>query len=404
MKTINLLVFFLAIVSLVLVANVSAATGNLATITKVEVNGIADGAGDVSVTAGEYAYITVYFTSVVNASDVKVKAEIEGIKVDVTEETSSFPVEDGLRSSKTLKLAIPSELKDEVSDDLALNIKIWNGDYKTEYPEVTLRVMRPSYNVDVMSIETTSTITAGDTLAVEVVLKNTGYNNLDDLYLTASIPALGIQKKSYLGDILSLDCTGDDCNDDDKDTVRGVFYLNIPYDAKAGIYALSVEAENDDLIGSREKQIVIENDLPNSVIASNANNKVSVGENAQYSLLLVNPTNKLKIFNVAIEATGLTASVDNSVVAVPAGSTKTVTVTASADKEGEYNFNVNVLSGGAIVETVGLNLYVEGSSVTNPVVVLTIVLAIIFLVLLVVLIVLLGKKSEKSEDFGESYY
>ncbi len=47
---------------------------------------------------------------------------------------------------------------------------------------------------------------------------------------------------------------------------------------------------------------------------------------------------------------------------------------------------------------------VEDASVTSPIVVLTIILAIVFLVLLVVLIVLIGKKPEKVEEFGESYY
>jgi preprotein translocase subunit SecG len=48
-------------------------------------------------------------------------------------------------------------------------------------------------------------------------------------------------------------------------------------------------------------------------------------------------------------------------------------------------------------------LKAEGKAV-NPIVVLTVVLAIIFLVLLVVLIVLIGRKPQKSEEYGESYY
>jgi len=46
----------------------------------------------------------------------------------------------------------------------------------------------------------------------------------------------------------------------------------------------------------------------------------------------------------------------------------------------------------------------SGTPTANPVVVLTVVLAIIFVVLLIVLLVLIGKKPEKSEEFGESYY
>jgi len=105
----------------------------------------------------------------------------------------------------------------------------------------------------------------------------------------------------------------------------------------------------------------------------------------------------------------LTVSVSESVVAVPAGSSKTVTLMASSDKEGTYNFNVNVFSDEEVVGQTALTTKVEGkasgtSSATNPVIVLTVVLAIIFVVLLIVLLVLIGRKPEKSEEFGESYY
>ena len=50
------------------------------------------------------------------------------------------------------------------------------------------------------------------------------------------------------------------------------------------------------------------------------------------------------------------------------------------------------------------NVSESAVSIASPIVVLTIILAIIFIVLLVILIVLLGKKPEKQEEFGESYY
>ena len=69
---------------------------------------------------------------------------------------------------------------------------------------------------------------------------------------------------------------------------------------------------------------------------------------------------------------------------------------------------MNIFSGESLVQTVTLSETVKGKTsstgVSNPVIVLTIILAIIFIVLLIVLIVLIGKKPEKSEEFGESYY
>ena len=407
----NLMVFFLAIASVLLLANVvSAATSELATIDSVKVDDIYDsGNEDISVIAGETVTIKVAFTADEDASDVRVKAEVEGTKLDISDKTSYFDVEEGKRYSKTLQVKIPYELKDEVSDDLALEIKVWNGDYKTEHPEITLRVQRPTYNVDIMSIDSPDTVEAGEIVSVDVVIKNVGYNYLDDMYVTTRISALGLERKSYLGDVVAYECDDDDeegCDEDDTDTLKARFYLQIPYDAESGIYTLEAEASNDDVTVSEVKQVIVENDFATgNVVATDMSKTFATGENAFYELLVVNPTNKLKVYRIVTESTGsLSTSASNSVIAVPAGSSKTLTVTANAVAQGNYEFDVNVFSGENLVNTVTLGANVEGSSVSNPVVILTIILAIIFLVLLVVLIVLIGKKSEKTEEFGESYY
>jgi hypothetical protein len=193
-------------------------------------------------------------------------------------------------------------------------------------------------------------------------------------------------------------------HDEETDTVSGRIFLEVPYTAKAGIYTLEVKVTNDDVESNFVRQVVVTNDLSENVIVTSTGKTVAVGEDAEYTLLLINPTNDLKVYRVVTEASGeVSSSVDSSVVAVPAGSSKTVTVTAKALSEGEYNFDVNVFSGENFVSKVTLNLKAEGKSV-NPIVVLTVILAIIFLVLLVVLIVLIGKKPQKSEEFGESYY
>ena len=153
------------------------------------------------------------------------------------------------------------------------------------------------------------------------------------------------------------------------------------------------------------KQIVIENDLSENIIVATSSQNVAVGENAEYTLLLINPTNSLRVYKIIPESNSqVSSNAEKAVIAVTAGSSKTVTITANADSIGEYNFDVTILSGEKIIDTVSLNLSVESNAVASPIVVLTVVLAIIFLVLLVVLIVLVGKKPKKQEEFGESYY
>lgn len=405
MNTKNLLVSFCALAAILfLVAGVSAATSELATISSVEVDGLSvNGSDDIGVVAGDTISVKIAFTALENASNVKLEAEVEGEKVSVDETIGPFDVEEGKRYVRTLNVKLPYELKDQVSDDVILNLKLWNGDFRTEYPEVTLRIQRDSYKAGIMSISADQSVAAGEVFPVDVVLKNTGYNDLNDLYVTLRIPELKIEKASYFGDIVAVE------DDDNDDFVRGRFYVKVPYNTQAGIYTIEVEATNDDLSVAKSRQVIVDNDFPSNVIVtSGANKVVSTGEEVQYSLLLVNPTNQLKVYRIVTEPAceancNLLVSTNDAVVAVPAGLSKPVTVNAVAQKEGEYAFNVNVFSGEKLEQVVSFGLTAEGKA-TSPVAVLTIVLAIIFVVLLVVLIVLLGKKPQKTEEFGESYY
>ncbi|MBT96869.1 hypothetical protein CMI49_02110 [Candidatus Pacearchaeota archaeon] len=382
----NLVVFFLTIVGILfLVTTISAAevTNNL----QVTIDDIDVSSDDVSVIAGEVITLKAFFTSNVDASDVKFRAELEGEKVDVKEIVGPFDIEDGIQRRVTLKIKVPYELKDEVSDDLRLSVRLYNRDHKTD-ESYDLRVQRLPYSVDVMSIRTKQTVDAGETMSVDVVLKNIGYNYLDDLYVTAKVPALGLERTSYFGDLVQIECVDDEdfgsvdrkCDKDDEDTVSGRFNFKIPYDAEPGIYSIEVEVENDDLTISEIKQIVVENEFAQIALKSGSD------------LIVLNPTNKLKVYTIVTPTS-------ETLVIVPAGSSRTVPIESSSNSD----FDANVLSNGQVVSTVAFTGSEESSS-SSPVVVLTVVLAIIFIVLLIVLIVLIGKKPESSEEFGESYY
>ncbi len=376
--------------------------------------------------AGETVTVKVSFTSDFEDKDVTVTATIDTGKEKVEAETSSFRVAENAPYKKILTLKVPYELKDELSDTATLEIEIEGTDF--DYSEsYELIIERVQYDTTVKSLNLPSSIDAGETFAIDFVIKNTGYYNLDDMYVTAYIPALGIQKTVYLDEIFALDgerTSSTNCrwetidteyafvcdwvsegDEDDEDTLSGQIFLKVPYDVEAGLYALEFEVTNDDTSESVVSQLVIENDFPSNVVVTNLRKTVAVGEDAEFNLLIVNPTDKLVVYRIISESTGdLSSNADETVVAVQAGSSKTVTITANADSEGEYDFEVNVFSVNEIVDTVTLSLNVEGNSVTNPIVILTVVLAIIFLVLLVVLIVLITKKPEKTEEFGESYY
>ena len=418
MNTKNILVSFSTIVcALFLVASVSAVNEYIITDVEVEgvdivINGFSTGK-IAAITAGESVRVVIEFEAsfpdcdlddeeCLQDFDVTVEAEIDTGKRKVTEVSSPMFIEDGDSKRVVLTLQVPNELKDELSEFVDLDIEVDGDQYESDTESFELRVKRTLYEADIKSVSVSRTIDAGETFPVDIVVKNTGAGDLDDLFVTVSVTALGLEKSAYFGDLVAIESDDDD---DDEDTVSGRLYLELPYDVNPGVYTLDVEVINDDTVSTAVRQIVIENDFTNTVIATTLRKSAMAGEETEYNLLVINPTSKLKVYRLISESSGsLSSRVSPAVIAVGPGSSEMISVIASADAEGEYSFNVDVVSGEAIVDTVTFSLNVKENQVTNPVIILTVILAIIFLVLLVVLIVLLSKKPEKSEEFGESYY
>ncbi len=405
----KLLVSFIMLVSvLFLAASVSAYNNNSDyIITSVEVDGIDVDSDSVAVTAGNTVIVRVEFTSHVNDSDVRLEIEVKGEKADAEAQTKYFDVETDFDYTKSLKLEVPYDLKDELSDNVDLKIEL-DGRNSGIEDSFSLRIQRESYNLDVLSVNVPQTISAGESFPVDFVLRNIGYNNLDDVYVTARISALDIEKSVFFGDIVALECDdGKDsvynygvnitrkCIESKEDTASERIFLQLPFDANPGVYALELEIESEDLVSSETVQVVIENAFSEGHFIVSGN-----------QLLIVNPTNQLVVYRLVPQSTAVVSvSLSESVVAVPAGSSKTIMVDATSDVLGTQTYTVNVFSAsGTLVDTVSFSKNFEGRDITSPIIVLTIVLAIIFIVLLVVLVVLLGKKSKKTEEFGESYY
>ena len=414
----NVLVSLIAIVATVfLVASVSALT--IVDTSQDDVLIFVDGSpslnagSPLAVMPGETISVKVWFKALDDAENVRIEAEINGDDDDTEAVTERFDTVAGSFYKKNLRIDVPDDLDDDLNAEYNLEITIKNKDDSTlvSFP---LTVQRESYKIEVAAINMPQSVEAGAALPVDVVLKNIGRRNLDEIFVTVSVPGLGIQRTVFFPeDLVSVE--DEDINpgidEDDEDTIVGRVLLDIPNGAKAGVYSIevSVDADGGDATTSRTAQVVVENDFfGNEVISTVTGRTIKVGETAEYDVLIVNPSNKLKVYKVIPETSdGLTTSVSESVLAVPAGSSKTVKVSATALSEGTYNFGVNVFEGDSLLNKVMLSTNVAGSQTVtsgNPVVVLTVVLAIIFIVLLIVLIALLSRKPEKSEEFGESYY
>lgn len=383
----KILVSFIVFASILLLASTVSAA-ELTDNVLVEVNDVAvaryngtavTALDELSVVAGETVTVKLYVTASIvepRTSDVKIEAEIEGDKESVDARTASFDMEDGKTYVKTLTLKVPSELEDELSNDFSLSLKIWNSNYKSEFGNIFLRVQKPSYDVEVKSVTTSNSIEAGKSFPVDIVLKNVGYNDLEDVYVSVKIAGLDVEKTAYFGDLVAIE------TDEDEDTASGRLYLDIPYDVESGLYTLEVKIESEDLPGKTvSKQISVENGFPEIAMKS--------GDN----LLLLNPTDQLRVYRVVYQTKEAT-------VVVPAGESKTIPVEFGAT---DAQFDVFVFSGDKLLSTVKFSGS-EDSGTASPIIVLTVILAIVFLVLLVVLIVLMTKKPQKTEEFGESYY
>jgi preprotein translocase subunit SecG len=387
-------VSFLVIASVLVLMSFASADVN---VYSVKVNSLETiNSSSVSVLAGNSVPLAISFTANSNESNVYLRAEFQGTNGDVQNEVFVGDVETGQTYIESLNLAVPSNIGYIQSDNLNLVITVWNGNFQNQ-KTVTLREQRQSYNVGVMSLSTVDTANAGSLLPVNVVLKNIGYNELSDLYVTVSVPALGLQRTAYFGDLTNP------TNNNINDTTSGTVYLQLPSNATPGTYTVQAEIRNSYLDTIATSTFNINNEFQSNVIADNSQQTSGVGQDVTYNLEIVNPTSNINVYQIVPQTTsGLTISSD-SIVTVPAGLSRTVSLIAKANSAGNYNMSVSVISNGQITGNVNLGLNAEGGA-SNPVVILTIVLAIIFVVLLVVLLVLVTKKPKKQEGFGESYY
>jgi len=400
MKATKIWISLVAVFAVVLLMSNASAFGS---ISSVEVSGVnALSSADIAAFAGQTIPVRVVFSATEDASDVKVKAWIAG-EDGLAVSSSRFDVISGSLYSKLLAVTVPSSL--DPDETLALEISVENrNDGVADQKSVSLTGQRESYELDVLSVSMDSSVQTGSTLVADVVVKNRGRQLAEDTYVKATIPALGVETKVYLGDLAPVDQT----DPEREDSVEGRIYLDIPSDASSGVYTLELEAYNSDSLTTMSKNFAVVGASADTLVASPIRSKTfAAGEEGSYSVTIVNTGSNARIYELVLETSGgLALDAETPLVVVPAGTSETVKVFASASENEDYSFTVKIISNGELVEEVDFTANVEGRKAFagDTAVLLTIVLAIIFVVLLVVLIVLLTRKPERVEDLTESYY
>ncbi len=407
----SILVSIIAVFAVLTLVSVVSA-GNLTGNWEVTVDGAvveADGATISGIEAGETIPIKVVFTAEKDASEVRLRAYIDGYRSDISSKTDRFELIEDSLYTRRLTLDVPADI--DPTEEYTLIIRI-SDQADSDEKEYTLKLQRESFNLQVLSAEVPEKATPGSTIAVDVVLKNWGMHDLEDIFVVARIPELGIERKVYFGDLDPQDESEVDIDLREAsrhDSVERRIYLTIPDNAKAGIYSLEVETYNVDSANIVKKNIVVSGLGEISDVLSGTGAKtLNIGEEVTYDLVIVNSGSKLKVYTLSPEAAeGLIVEVD-PIVVVGAGSSETVKVTVRATesaKEGTHVVAVNVKSESELVEQVSFTANVEkGKAVSNSVFVLTIVLVIVFVVLLIILIVLLTRKPAVTEAEETSYY
>ncbi len=351
--------------------------------------------------AGETVPVRVYFQADSEAKDVKVKVELSSGNYDSED---SYFVGNVINDSRVYRTGVmnvefPSNLKD-TSKDLYLRVTILADGLETYFEEYTLSVQRNSYELDVISLDYDSTVSAGQVVPVSVVIKNRGFEDSEDAFVTVTIPELGVYAKGYLGDLAAIESCDDDC--DNEDSVMKVLSLRIPEGAKEGLYDMVVKVYDGESVTSVTNAIKVDGSVSTQIITTQSSQDIKAGETKTYDLILVNSGDNVAVYKLsAVSGSELSVSVP-SVITVGAGSSKTVPVTVKASSDadrGVYSFIVDVNG-----EKTTLNANVTGKSLSVSAIALTVVLVIVFVVLLVVLVLLLTKKDKPAEEVETSYY
>jgi len=414
MKSKTIIVSFIALFVLAFALNIVAAAP-VAEVELVKVNDVrldefhTTHAGSVSNTIPVF----VQFSALEDVEDnVKVTVYLEDY--DDTRETVYLnSALDAGTSGYTAKFSMkyPSslDLEDDDFELVTLHIIIKARGHEEIEKEYTIRVSKDLESLSILSVETPQSITAGSSIPVDVVIENNGRERLDDVYVKASIPELGITKRIYVGDLAS---DNDDDYDNIRDTLNRKVYLTLPRNVMPGAYELEVQAYNYETTTTAKKAIIV-SDVESGILPGTSSQTISAGEETTFNLVLINPNNRMVVYTITPESTdGLIVEAVEQIVTVSAESSKIVKVKVRATdsiEEGTHAFTVNVNSESGSVKPVTFTLNVEekDSRVTgsaDPVIIWTVILVIVFVVLVIILIVLLTKRPTETEEFGETSY
>ena len=347
---------------------------------------------------GEQAVIKVAFVANRNVDNVLVHAWLRGNGKTIEDQTSTFDVYAGDMYSRSLYLDVPENWKVENGTaDYTLHVTL-EADNDVRGPSdanIYFDVQRFSNLLQIMSVNLeNSKLNAGNTLKADVVVKNTGNHEIEDVYVKATIKELGTSQVVFLGDLAAYEHCSHDC--DQQDTAEKTISFVLPKDIQTGVYTLVIEAYDGDVSVKASTGFSVESGETAGnveITPQVTRNTVEAGESTTYTMIVTN--NEQTSERIVVSASGIegwaTSEIMPASFTLAPGESKLVSITLKTNKDAvlaEHLFSAEV-SYGSKTEKVNLIADLAKTNANtfglrDTLLVIGMILAVIIVVLLIV--------------------
>lgn len=371
------------------------------------------------VNRGQILPIKVKLEALSDVDDVQISAMITGYEYSQYEQskvfqmTKTFSMDEGRVDYKELELNVPVKMD---TDDMKLRILVTNKNDEAYLKEYNLDVVgvenEDAIVVKEASLSPSNEVMAGRALSALVKVENVGQEELDDVTLIASVPALDIRDMETL----------DELEIDEKETFEKIL-LRFPKDTKPGQYRVDYTIKYDEYESTTVSDMVtvtesdVADDEQKSLVTVPSSQEVARGQTgAVYPVMISNSGSDAKTYEISvsdISAWG-SAKIDPSatVVAQP-GESVTAYLYVSADEDaelGDKSFTLTIDADGE-QKTVPLTAVVSGDEADGwDGVKKALEIGLIVLVIILILIGLIvgfnklrGSKDDEDDD-AKTYY
>jgi len=327
----------------------------------------------------------------------------------VEAETGEFDVYGNNQYVRTMYLKMPCNVKEIKIYTLHVEVEADENLKGVTEADIDFDLQRLANELSIKSINVRSPCaTSCATIYADVVVKNTGNHELNDVYVKATVKELGVSGQAYIDLLVPY-------REHDEYTSKEVSIpVQLPLNAQPGTYTLEVKVsseESEDVI--QTVQFTIQGATPTSTVdvtPNVVNMELSSEGDAVYTMTVTNRGTSTQTFTV--ETTGLegwaTVQMNPQTFSLSPGESRLVSLYVTAKDNvvvGEHLFSAKVRYGNEL-KTVNFTANVvedtnKALDVKTILMIVGIVLAVAIIILLIVLLAQKGKTEEKAE---ESYY